>query len=207
MHYEILDEHRKNILPLLAIWKDRFYLAGGTALALHFGHRDSIDFDFFTKNEFDENKLISEINKVFDGHKVQIIQIENQTVTAVIDHNIKLSFFYYEYKMIGEYVSDQYFNLASVEDIACMKLSAICSRSVSKDYIDLYFIFKTFNLSDALDKCKIKYPNIDISVILKSIIYFDDIELEPIKMILEKDLTMDKVKRFLLLKTKNITNL
>jgi hypothetical protein len=47
MHYEILDENRIKILPLLKNFKDDFYLAGGTGLALQIGHRDSIDFDFF----------------------------------------------------------------------------------------------------------------------------------------------------------------
>ena len=49
MFYDILDKNRLDILPLLAGFKDRFYLAGGTGLALQLGHRDSHDFDFFPK--------------------------------------------------------------------------------------------------------------------------------------------------------------
>ncbi len=208
MHYEILDKNRINILPKLVIWQDRFYLAGGTALALYLGHRDSIDFDFFTQNKFDENKLVSEINEVFNGCIVQIVQLENQTVTVLIDNDIKISFFYYEYKMIEYLIKDEYFEFASVIDIACMKLSAICSRSVSKDYIDLYFILKYTGTSlfFILEKCKVKYPNIDISVILKSLVYFNELVEDPIKMILEKDLNIEKVKKFIIQKTEEVYN-
>ena len=48
LHWEILDEGRIKLLPLLSSFKETFYLAGGTALALLIGHRDSIDLDFFS---------------------------------------------------------------------------------------------------------------------------------------------------------------
>ena len=194
MHYEILDKRRLSILPLLSNWKDRFYLAGGTALALYFGHRDSIDFDFFTKERFDEAKLVEEIKDIFVGHKVEIIQIENQTVTALIDSDIKISFMNYNYELVDQIKSEEYLNLASITDIACMKLSAICSRSLSKDYIDLYFILKDFDLESLLKSCEIKFKIIDRAVIIKSILYFNDIVEEPVKMILEKDLTIKNIK-------------
>jgi len=61
----ILTESRKKILPLLVSWKEKFYLAGGTGLALQIGHRDSVDFDFFSNNSFDPNIKIKELLKHF----------------------------------------------------------------------------------------------------------------------------------------------
>ena len=91
MFYEILDDERKKLLPKLAYFKDRFYLAGGTALALHLGHRDSEDFDFFSPDDFDDQFLIGELHGVLDGRDWQVIQDEKNTVSIIVDKKIKLS--------------------------------------------------------------------------------------------------------------------
>jgi hypothetical protein len=62
LHWDILDEKRKSILPLLKrVSEQGFYLAGGTGLALQLGHRDSIDFDFFIEGGFDTATLLSQL--------------------------------------------------------------------------------------------------------------------------------------------------
>lgn len=182
LHYNILDKKRLEILPLLGNFKDRFYLAGGTALALFLGYRDSIDFDFFTEEDFSEDLLMLEVEKVFIEHDILFVQKEKNTITAIIDNEIKISFFSYPYTMIDTLEKSEYLNLASIRDIACMKLAAICSRSLLKDYIDLFFIFKLFPLEEILKDCKLKFSHLDEQVILKSLVYFDDLEMEPIIM-------------------------
>ena len=104
----------------------------------------------------------------------------------------------YNYELIGPISNEEHLNIANIKDIACMKLSAICSRSLSKDYIDLYFILKDFDLEVLLHLCEVKFKIIDRAVIIKSILYFDDILEEPVKMILEKDLNIKNVKLFLI---------
>lgn len=205
LHLEVLDENRKKVLEKISNFKDIFYLAGGTSLALQLGHRDSIDFDFFTQDNFDENKLIEKIEEVFGIENIQIIQLERGTVTALIDGEIKISFFNYKYNLLEKVTESEYLNLASVLDIACMKMSAICSRSTNKDYVDLYFILKDVSLDFILENVKIKYPTLDINVILKSLVYFEDIELEPLMMYLEKDLDFKIVENFLIKKVKEYT--
>lgn len=76
MFYEILDKKRQKILPFLKRFKNDFYLAGGTALALQIGHRDSIDFDFFTRNDIDTAKLFLNIKEALTGHAIYKIQEE-----------------------------------------------------------------------------------------------------------------------------------
>lgn len=181
MFYNILDKKRIAILPLLTFFKKDYYLAGGTALALQIGHRDSIDFDFFSKKDIDTQKLFEQILEIFKGKKVIKIQDEKNTLTVIIDTNIKISFFTYKYKLTEKLISEEHFRLASITDIGCMKLSAITSRASNKDYIDLYYILQKINLTHLLAKTEKKYTSLDQSLILKSLVYFDDINKEPIK--------------------------
>ena len=70
MHYEILNKKRRDILLLLHNFKKDFYLAGGTALALQLGHRDSIDFNFFSLKNLNTNKLFEQIKEFFLDYKI-----------------------------------------------------------------------------------------------------------------------------------------
>ncbi len=195
LYYNILDEKRVNILNHLKYFKNNFYLAGGTALALQIGHRDSIDFDFFTKNDIDTNALFEQISNVFEGFNIQKVQEENNTLSIVVDDEVFISFMSYKYPLIDEFVEDDSLKLASLKDIAAMKLSAIVSRATRKDYIDLYFLLKEFSLEQLLNFAGEKFNNtVDKNLILKSLVYFDDVEEEKIKMIKEKDLNFDSIK-------------
>jgi predicted nucleotidyltransferase component of viral defense system len=198
LHWEILDEKRRAILPLLKeIADDSFYLAGGTGLALQFGHRDSIDFDFFTLNDFETQHLVSELERIFVEHNISITQEEKNTVSCLIDQSIQLSFFTYKYPHIRPFITSEYFPIASIEDIGCMKFSAITSRSVEKDYVDLYFILKQIPLAELLALSIQKHPSLDQTLILKSLVYFDDVLEEPILYKEGHEVSFADVKAFL----------
>jgi len=186
MHYEILDLKRKNILSLFKFFKDRFYLAGGTALALQLGHRDSLDFDFFMEEQFDPQKLLQELEIIFKDHSVVTIQIEKNTLSITIDETIKISFFTFPYRLLKPLINEENINIASVEDIACMKLLAITSRSTLKDYVDLYVVLQKIDLDELLNLAEQKFPTIDRNVILKSLVYFDDVSQEKIMFKIDK---------------------
>jgi hypothetical protein len=196
MFYNILDKKRLTILPLLSNFKPTFYLAGGTGLALQLGHRDSIDFDFFSPYDIETKKLFSLIQEVFTGHKIIKTQEEKNTLTVFIDDNIKLSFFTYKYKLISKLINEPNLKIASIFDIACMKLAAIVSRATNKDYIDLYFICAQVKLSEILKMLKKKLPELDINLVLKSLIYFKDISKEPIKFKNNHNINFEKIKIF-----------
>ncbi|HTX86684.1 MAG TPA: nucleotidyl transferase AbiEii/AbiGii toxin family protein [Candidatus Nanoarchaeia archaeon] len=195
MFYNILDKQRLAILPLLKNFKADFYLAGGTGLALQFGHRDSIDFDFFTAKNFATGKLYGQIKKIFAKHKILKVQEEKNTLTVFIDNKIKISFFSYPYKLIGKSLNEENFKIASIEDIAIMKLAAIVSRATNKDYIDLYFILKKISLKNVLKKMEKKLPDLDINLVLKSLVYFSDIVYEPIKFKNNNSVDFSEVKK------------
>ena len=176
----VLSENRKKIIPSFVTWKNEFYLAGGTGLALQIGHRDSVDFDFFTKNSFDPNKLIKKLTKIFDKNSFKVIQIEKNTLSILLNLEIKISFMTYDYSVVSPFISTEYLNIASIPDIACMKLSTIMQRSALKDYVDLYEIMKIYTLEQLLSFTKKKYPMIDSTIILKSLSYLEDIVDEPL---------------------------
>jgi hypothetical protein len=182
LHWGILDDARRAILPLLkeVASSEGFYLAGGTGLALQLGHRDSIDFDFFLPRDYDTNALITTLESVFATHSLSLTQHEKNTVSCLIDETIQLSFLGYAYPLIKAPVASEYFPLASIEDIGCMKLSAITGRSVEKDYVDLYFILKRIPLAELLALSVQKHPSLDSALILKCLVYFDDVQREPI---------------------------
>ena len=196
MQYDILSKERFEILPLLANFKKDFYLAGGTALALQLGHRDSVDFDFFSPKDIDTAKLFEKIREVFSEHNLVRTQEEKNTLTLIIDGNIKLSFFSYFYKLVEPLIEDEYFHLASMVDIGCMKLMAVVSRATNKDYVDIYYILQQVSLKKLLDALQEKIPELDRNLVLKSLVYFSDISEEPLMFKKGKELGLETIKKF-----------
>ncbi|MDD4831190.1 MAG: nucleotidyl transferase AbiEii/AbiGii toxin family protein [Candidatus Paceibacterota bacterium] len=205
MFYNILDKKRLETLPLLKNFKDGYYLAGETGLALQLGRRDSIDFDFFSQKEINTEKLFSLIKEVFNGRRITKVQEEKNSLTVFIDENIKLSFFSYKYRLIDALVKEKDLNIASVMDIACMKLAAIVSRASNKDYIDLYFILKRFSLKEILNKMNEKMPDLDANLVLKSLVFFKDVDQEPIKFHNNNETDFETIKNFLIKEVSSLT--
>ncbi|MCL4393050.1 nucleotidyl transferase AbiEii/AbiGii toxin family protein, partial [Patescibacteria group bacterium] len=140
----------KNSLALLKDIKSvsSFYLAGGTALSLQMGHRISYDLDFFTQEVFDTDKLLKSLNEVFKLHDVILTDGSLRGFTD----DCEISFFLYQYPLVNKKeVYDGIF-LASIKDIALMKIIAIGSRGARKDFYDLYFILKNcYSITDLFD--------------------------------------------------------
>ena len=197
MYWDILDKKRKSILSQLATISDDFYLAGGTALALQLGCRDSVDFDFFSEKEFSNSDLYDKIVSVLVEHEVVKTQDEKRTLTVYVDKDIKISFFAYKYCLVKPLVTTDYFDLASIEDIGCMKLSAIVNRYMYKDYLDLYWILHRVGLFELLTLNEIKFKDLDTNLVLKSLVYFDDIVVEPIIFKNGCDVSFEEVKQYL----------
>lgn len=179
INYQVLDENRIKLLDKLAEFKNDFYLAGGTALALQIGHRVSVDFDFFTSAQFKNEELIQKIKNSFHEYSISIIQNERDTVTILLDDLIKLSFFCLSYSNILPFLETQYFNLTQVKEIGVMKLVALF-RATYKDYVDIYFILQKYELKELINLAEKKHPNFDKTIYLKALISFDDVDDSPI---------------------------
>lgn len=194
---EVLDKNRLDILQNLEKIKELwFFLWWWTALALLLWHRESIDFDFFIKDDLDTEKLFEKCLEIFSDFEV-IKTYEEKNTLYILVNNVKISFFTYKYENIWEIIETKYFNIFSVEDISAMKLWAIQNRATNKDYVDLYYILKQNSISYLLENFYKKFWNVVSEIfLLKSLVYFDDIIEE--KLILkDKNLTFEIVKNFL----------
>jgi len=174
---QVLPGNTKAVLALLEKSKiiQKAYLAGGTALALQLGHRISYDLDFFTRVEFDENKLLPEINKISN---FKLERISWRTILGKFK-GIKFSIFYYAYPVIYPTKSFGRVNIIDVRDIAAMKIAAVASRGIKRDFVDLYFICKeVLPLKKIIELYDKKYKNLATTQvhIMKSLVYFDDAE-------------------------------
>lgn len=154
-----------------------FYLAGGTALALQIGHRQSEDLDFFTAAHTLLANLISELASI--GH-LEAIQEEAGTIHAVLD-GVKVSFLSFPYPLAFPTIACNGIALADQRDIAAMKLSAVSSRGAKKDFFDIYFLMQSYPLSQMILFFETLFAGQEYNTlhILKSLAYFDDAEADP----------------------------
>src|ERR1035437_6272526 len=172
MHEETLAKSTRRLFDKLAEspWISDFYLAGGTALAMRLGHRISVNLDFFSEKGFNEAALIDKLVSIGD---LRIFQKASRSVTGSIDE-VKVSFLGYEYPILTAGTLWSGVTIASMEDIACMKLDALSSRGTKRDFIDLYFIAEQIPLARILKSFERKYASIKFNVlhIKKSLVYF-----------------------------------
>ncbi|MGE4357536.1 MAG: nucleotidyl transferase AbiEii/AbiGii toxin family protein [Candidatus Omnitrophota bacterium] len=202
LHWEIFDKKRLSLLPKLGFLKKRgFYLAGGTALALQIKHRLSVDFDFYNPREFDSEEILLELQK--NNREVILIQKSLNTLIVKLD-TIETGLFIYPYKLLKPVIETAYVNLASIEDIAAMKLIAIIQRGIQRDFIDIYFLIRLLGLQKIFRLTKEKYPPFNEYLGLQAITYFSDAEKESYKrkMILSESVTWNQIKNFLVKQAK-----
>jgi predicted nucleotidyltransferase component of viral defense system len=172
-----------------------FYLVGGTALALQLGHRNSIDIDFFSQNDFSTQFLINEISKKYEFH----ISFERENTLLCSINTTKTDFIKHNNPFVKDPITEEGIKFLSKEDIAAMKLNAIVqSGKRLKDFIDIYFLLEHYSVDEMLDFYKQKYPHMNAMIPLKALGFFDDIdpEMDPPK--LRKPLPLSKIKKRIL---------
>ena len=93
---EILTEQQIKLLPLIGKFSSNFGLVGGTAIALHIGHRESVDFDLFTASEFDPSKIK---RKITDGFNVEKVFVNEADEYTVLINGVKITFLRYAFRI------------------------------------------------------------------------------------------------------------
>lgn len=182
---EVFQENKPDFLNF-------FYLSGGTALSLQLGHRESEDLDFFCQKSFDPQQLQKVLLKF---GQLKQTELSEGTVNTFLN-GVKLQFLEYDYDLIKPTIKWKFFNLSSVEDIACTKLQTIGMRGSKKDFIDLYFLLTKHSLEKLFELMKKKYGQIDYSKthIMKSLVYFKDAENQPMPR-MHKEVAWNEVKK------------
>lgn len=141
MRKEILSEKQRELLPLIRHFSREYYLAGDTAIALHIGHRRSIDFDLFKFSSVNHKKNIDKIIALQMPYEV------TRSVAGqlhVIAGDVKLTFLEYPFKIAPRVKFENIIAIPELIDLAAMKAYAPGRRSKWKDYVDLYFILKNY---------------------------------------------------------------
>lgn len=182
MYWNIFDRNRYDLLKKLSeeVSINDYYMIGGTALSLQLGLRESYDFDFCVKKEFNNELLLEELKKLGN---VEVIQNQKGTCDVLLN-GVQVSFFYYPNKVLKDFIKvEEMPNLkfASILDIAIMKLVAIGGRGAKKDFFDLYNIIKKCNINvyELVEGLKQKCgENINYVNIIMGLSYFEDAEDE-----------------------------
>lgn len=156
-------------------------LVGDTALALHFGHRLSIDLDLFGNIEDGPETL----QITFTKQHLPFAAIHTSTnICQYLIHSVQVDIVNYPYPWLADPIIYEGITLAGLADIAAMKLSAITNRGTKKDFIDLFFLLNIFSLEEMLDLYKEKYASGAIFNVIRSLSYFNDADAEPMPKML-----------------------
>ncbi|MDE1975391.1 MAG: nucleotidyl transferase AbiEii/AbiGii toxin family protein [Patescibacteria group bacterium] len=184
LHLDILPPKTKKAFEFLSgqewLGKSRWYLAGGTALALQVGHRRSVDLDFFTEDkDFDNDRLLEHFSSAPDWQT----DINKEGTVYGTLMGAKISFIAYPFFIPAEKpLASGSIRMLTPADIAVMKIVAISQRGRKRDFVDLYWlVHHGHDLEGVIRKLKGQYPSVahDYHHILKSLVYFEDAEADP----------------------------
>ena len=170
-----------------------FFLVEGTALSLQFGHRKSVDIDLFSNFNFDAQQILEQISYDF---QFKVFYTAANTLKGSIN-NIQVDILSHRDQYIAEQGITDRISMLSLQDISAMKLNAIATSGQRvKDFIDVYYLLDKFNINDIVGFYKRKYSQENDLNILKSLIYFEDVDLSdwPV-MIKEPKLKWSIVKK------------
>ena len=168
-----------------------FVLVGGTALALQLGNRESIDLDLFSTTEFSSNELLSSL---LSEYQIVVNNQLSQTLITTINH-VKVDFIKFHYPFIRPFVVIENIRMASIQDIAAMKLDAITGRGSKKDFYDLFFLLQHYSIDELFSFYTEKYPHQTTFHVVRSLSYFDDAEIQPNPIVFDKTITWEVVKQ------------
>lgn len=198
-HDEGLPRATKRALQYLKEqkWLKRspWYLAGGTALALHLAHRSSLDLDFFTpEKEFSAAALLKHFNKRF---WVADVVREGTIYGRLLEAKVSfIAYPFFRYRRPGHWYGNV--RILDPADIAVMKIVAISQRGRKRDFVDLYWYAKNREpLLNVLRRLADQYPTVahDYHHILKSLAYFADAEGDPMPKLFFR-VTWREIKKF-----------
>ncbi len=193
LHVQAVETHKLELLKDLMKrdYLQQFVLVGGTALALQIGHRESIDLDLFTTQEFNTDKLVPDLLKHYDLQPS--LQMPNTLICKI--NGVDVDFIQFKYSFIRPIINEDGIRMLSIDDIAPMKMDAITGRGSKKDFFDLYFLLKHYCLASLFSLYLEKYPHQTTYHVLKSLTYFVDAEPTPNPVVFDKKVTWEKVKK------------
>lgn len=168
-----------------------FALAGGTSLALRFGHRLSVDLDFFTSAHFEPATLANHL-----GVGPELITGQADGTLQLRINHVKVEFLKHAYPELADFDVIQGVRMWSLEDVAAMKLNAISNRGSKKDFYDVAALLDHFSLASMIAHYRSKYRPASLMMVVRSLAWFEDADSEPDPVSLRGDtwpVVMEKV--------------
>ncbi len=199
MHKEILTTSQRELLPFVKKFRKDFYLVGGTAIALQIGHRRSIDYDLFTHAEslnigqiqaryreapFPRKRIIYE---AFDQFHIQI-------------NDVKVTFFAFPYPVKATVSLESVCTMPNLLTLAAMKGYALGGRAKWKDYVDMFYIVKSYHTIDQISRKaeKVFREMFSAKLLRQQLSYFEDIDYSEEVDFIGSEVSRDEVKKFLI---------
>lgn len=160
-HWETISTTMRELLVWIGrqAFATRFYLAGGTALALRMGHRRSNDLDFFSVTDEVHARTRQELIRSFSTLHAQVIENVDGNLLLLVN-GLHVGFFSYGYPLLEPVQAVENVGLASTLDIGLMKLDAVIGRGNRKDFYDLYMISRQIPLQELLSAGERKHPQV-----------------------------------------------
>lgn len=203
LSYQTIDPNTLELLKTLAQKPilSNMRLVGGTALALQYGHRRSVDLDFF-------GQTTENVEELSDALKESIGDLTllstSKTIRVYRIRDIKVDIVNYNYPWIDKAIEEDGLLLASPKDIAAMKVNAVMGRGTKKDFIDIYFLLQHYSFEQLMQFYLEKYADGSEYRALLSMTYFDDADLQLIPYMFS-DVTWESIKEKILLEVERYT--
>ena len=197
LHKEILTKEQIELLPLIKSFSKDFGLVGGTAIALHIGHRRSIDFDLFTNKEFDNLSIRQKITKFA---KIEKVITDEKNQYTVIVNGVRLTFLHYPYPISFTKSFEKIIKMSDLLTLSAMRAYTLGRRVKWKDYVDLYFIMKDWcAFKKIIQKAeKIFTSEFNEKIFRVQLSYYEDIDYtEKVIYIKNFETKNDVIKKFL----------
>lgn len=195
MHLEILNKEQVELLPILSQFKREYYLVGGTAIALHIGHRESIDFDLFKEKNIRKKDVFTKLNMI--DYKVSFADYNQLNM---LSKGVKITFFSFPYNVPLNAELKGFLKMPDLLTLAAMKAFALGRRSKWKDYLDLYFVLKFhFTFKEIANKAKEIFKEEFIEKqFIAQLGYFKGINYdEEVTFLIQNPPSQEEVMRFL----------
>jgi hypothetical protein len=197
MHEEVLTKKQIELIPLIRLFNRSFYLVGGTAIALHLGHRHSIDFDLFNPKPFNRKNIYKKI--IENNYHIEKTLIATNDEYTLITNTVKMTFYNFPFEIPHKMRFKDIISLPTLLDLAAMKAYALGKRAKWKDYIDLYFIFKFhYSLNEVCKRAIELFNDLFSEKLFRAqLSYFDDIDYSEEVNYVVNPIHDEEIKKFL----------
>ena len=171
-----------------------FALVGGTNLSLRLGYRKSIDPGLFSVVEFNTEKLNDHLQIDFN---YDFRSLSKYMLFGYVN-NVKTDWIYHPFPLLEPVEIVENIRMFSIPDVSAMKLFAVTKRGSKKNFFDIFKLCQLLGRDQLFHFFSTKYREDKMWMMQMSLVYFEDAEPEEDPEIIEKGLTWEKVKKYLL---------